>query len=170
MTAKALGEIFSYLENLKKTVNLGEGKSLGDFKSSNFSSESLDPRQVILKEELDGIKNELKKMKETIGQSQDLPKIDHEKLDRDFNSNSSSRFPRLGDKNESGIDQQNEEMANIKRKVLKNEMTIDDVDYRFKKLENEFQRKFEFMKESIESEIDSLKIVKERVKTVREPY
>lgn len=100
-------------------------------------------------------------MKVSLGQSQELYKNSPRLGLRDSDGKSISR---INEGNSSGINR--EDFVNLKRKVTKNEVTIDDLESKFQKIEAEYQKKIEIMKESVEAEIDSLKIMKERVKTV----
>lgn len=121
-------------------------------------------KQRELKEELDNIKEEVRKMKDSLGQSQELyRKNPRNNFMRDSDGKSMSKITSFGN---DPLDRNSEDFINLKRKVKKNEVIIDDLDSKFKNLENDLKNKFLGMKENLESEIDALKLLKERVKTV----
>lgn len=146
---------------MKKKIGVSSKKDKDSLVVSDVSQDSIQQRK--LKEELKAIKNELSLMKVNIGQSHEFSKISPRTLKamRDSDGKSLSRAV-----NGNSFNANSEDFVNLKRKVMKNEISIDDLESKFKKMENDFQRRMEVMKEGVEAEIDSLKILKERVKTV----
>lgn len=142
LTAKALGEIFSYLADFKKDYD-GIGPQL------NRSSEPGGK----LQKELGDIKNQIQMMRDTMGQSSDMFKDSLNHLQKVSSPGPNRMF---GD----GI---TSEIMNMKKKMTTLVLGVEALENTLSKIKNEGKNRYNHIEDSVQAEIDTLKLFKDRV-------
>ena len=159
LTAKAIGEIFECFENLKKNIRAGKEGYTGMSGSKGQLSV-----KTSLKKELDDLKSQIKNMRDSMGQSHDFSK---------FVDKGQKRYPNESYYSAKGkpimmSEGLTSEFVKLKKKVYKMELTLDSVESGYTRLTNDHKHKFQMMSDNIQGELDTLKLLKDRISLVKQ--
>lgn len=178
ITAKALGEIFTYMEKLKKGFldvrspsnqnsnsieknNSNENDPLNK-KNPSLRMSQIEAGEYVARKDFDNLKNEIAQLKTSMKDSK--TNLFRETGDRIKKENIPDDYINKSRLNIN--DSISGEIITIKRKFSEMEVTVDSLKNGIERMKNDSKTKFNQMQETIQTEIESLKLYKDRVNMV----
>lgn len=169
LTAKALGEIFSYMENLKKSVSEAKNKQKslemdpGTNNKSAVDYKSFEdmhgPSRFVEKNELENLKKELDKMKESMIKSSSGPIVDPMRESKNLEEKLLNNLP----KSAYMTDGLTAKLASLESKEKENSIKIEALEKLTSKLADEKNYKMGQLEKKVSDDLESFKVFKERV-------
>lgn len=164
LTAKALAEIFSYIEGLKKSVNESRMRKSMEVEGQNRSAleyKSMDdmqgPSRFAEKQDLETLRKEIDALKSSIKPGKESNSILKAVEGRTIED-------RLTDVPKAYlVDGLTNELASLKGKMSKMQMTIESLEKTTDKLTDDRQTKMTNLEKKVSDDLESFKLFKERV-------
>ena len=167
MTANAIGEIFSYMEEVKKNTNQSRVQRSLDVEPQNnpnhlaMSMQDMEgPSRFAEKQDLDALKREINQLKENLTKSSKEPSpigFFKEKESRQLED-------KLTDVPRAYLaDAITGEVANLKQKMSKMQVSLEAIEKTTNKLADDKHTKFTQLEKKVADDLESFRLFKERV-------